>query len=150
VCSSLSLLPPIPSQPKTFSSSQTPLTKWHGIFTNTNTPPRFLLNAGFNEIEPDLNEDYREVYATNGVDAVYILNNSSAFFSLFLPFCFPHHFHFFHANFRMNLSMEFMMATTLTMKEKRKVRLFHSCSLSCFNFLFPFFHHCYSFYLAGP
>ncbi|ESW17927.1 hypothetical protein PHAVU_007G280100 [Phaseolus vulgaris] len=69
VCSSLSLLPPIPSQPKTFSSSQTPLTKCHGIFTNTNTPPRFLLKAGFNEIEPDLNEDYREVYATNGIEA---------------------------------------------------------------------------------
>ncbi|KAK7340995.1 hypothetical protein VNO80_23919 [Phaseolus coccineus] len=69
VCSSLSLLPPIPSQPKTFSNSQTPLTKCHGIFTNTNTPPRFLLKAGFNEIEPDLNEDQREVYATNGIDA---------------------------------------------------------------------------------
>ncbi|KAL9276775.1 hypothetical protein ACSQ67_025680 [Phaseolus vulgaris] len=68
VCSSLSLFPPIPSQPKTFSSSQTPLTKCHGIFTNTNTPPRFLLKAGFNEIEPDLNEDQRDVYATNGID----------------------------------------------------------------------------------
>ncbi|BAT96695.1 photosynthetic NDH subunit of subcomplex B 5, chloroplastic [Vigna umbellata] len=66
VCSSLSLLPPIPSQPKTFSFSQTPLTK---IFTNGNTPTRFLLNAGFNEIEPDLNEDPKDVYATNGIDA---------------------------------------------------------------------------------
>ncbi|ESW18016.1 hypothetical protein PHAVU_006G006300, partial [Phaseolus vulgaris] len=70
VCSSLSLFPPIPSQPKTFSSSQTPLTKCHGIFTNTNTPPRFLLKAGFNEIEPDLNEDQRDVYATNGIDVI--------------------------------------------------------------------------------
>jgi len=140
VCSSLSLLPPIPSQPKTFSSSQTPLTKCHGIFTNTNTPPRFLLKAGFNEIEPDLNEDYREVYATNGIEAVYTLNNSSAFFSLFLPIFFHRHFHFFHANFRMSLSMEFMMATTLSMKENnRKVCVFHSCSLSCLNFLFTFF-----------
>ncbi|WVY98238.1 hypothetical protein V8G54_030389 [Vigna mungo] len=66
VCSSLSLLPPIPSHPKTFSFSQTPLTK---IFTNGNTPTRFLLNAGFNEIEPDLNEDPKDVYATNGIDA---------------------------------------------------------------------------------
>jgi len=145
VCSSLSLFPPIPSQPKTFSSSQTPLTKCHGIFTNTNTPPRFLLKAGFNEIEPDLNEDQRDVYATNGIDVVYTLNNSSAFFSLFLPFCFHHHFHFFHANFRISLSMEFMMATTLTMKENRKLSVFHSCSLSCFNFLFTFFHRYYSF-----
>lgn len=129
VCSSLSLLPPIPSQPKTFSFSQTPLTK---IFINGNTPTRFLLNAGFNEIEPDLNEDPKDIYATNGIDAVYLLNHSSAFFSFLLPFCFHHHFHFFHANFRMILSMEFMMATTLTLKENRKVCVFHSCS----NFLF--------------
>ncbi|CAJ1966978.1 unnamed protein product [Sphenostylis stenocarpa] len=69
VCSSLSLLPPIPSQPKTFSSSQTPHNKCHGIFTNTKTPTRFFLNAGFNEIEPDLNEDPRDADATNGIDA---------------------------------------------------------------------------------
>jgi len=140
VCSSLSLLPPIPSQPKTFSYSQTPLTK---IFTNGNTPTRlFLLKAGFNEIEPDLNEDPRDVYATNGIDAVYLLNHSSAFFSFLLPFCFHYHFHFFHANIRMILSMEFMMVTTLTMKEKnRNVCVF----LSYFNFLFTLFHHCHSF-----
>ncbi|KAK7393750.1 hypothetical protein VNO78_22314 [Psophocarpus tetragonolobus] len=69
VCSSLSLVPPIVSQPKPFLSSTPP--NWYGILSKsyTNTSTRFLLNAGFNEIEPDLNEDYREPYATNGVDA---------------------------------------------------------------------------------
>ncbi|XP_027365414.1 photosynthetic NDH subunit of subcomplex B 5, chloroplastic [Abrus precatorius] len=70
LCSSLSLVPPITSQPKLTSKpflSPTP-PKWHGIISKSNNSKGFLLNAGFNEIEPDLNEDHREDYATNGVD----------------------------------------------------------------------------------
>ncbi|XP_020204180.1 photosynthetic NDH subunit of subcomplex B 5, chloroplastic [Cajanus cajan] len=72
LCSSLSLLPPITSSQtnklisKTFLSSPPP--NWHGILTKTNTSTGFFLNAGFNEIEPDLNEDARDQDATNGVD----------------------------------------------------------------------------------
>ncbi|KAJ1431583.1 putative photosynthetic NDH subunit of subcomplex B 5, chloroplastic [Sesbania bispinosa] len=69
LCSSLSLLPPITSPPKLtskcFSSPSPP--NLHGIFTKSNTSTRFLLNAGFNEIEPDLNEDPRDQFATNGI-----------------------------------------------------------------------------------
>ncbi|RDX75489.1 Photosynthetic NDH subunit of subcomplex B 5, chloroplastic, partial [Mucuna pruriens] len=69
-CSSLSLVPPnITSQPKSFLST-TPPNKWLGILGKSNTSTtHFLLKAGFNEYEPDLNEDPRDPYATNGVDA---------------------------------------------------------------------------------
>ncbi|KAK7345940.1 hypothetical protein VNO77_16556 [Canavalia gladiata] len=70
LCSSLSLVPPITSQSKFTSKPLLSPTapKWHGILTKSNTSTRFLLNAGFHEIEPDLNEDPRDEYATNGVD----------------------------------------------------------------------------------
>nr|AFK34052.1 unknown [Lotus japonicus] len=69
LCSSLSLLPPITSQPKltstkSFSSPIPP--NLHGLLTKTN---RFSLKAGFNEIEPDLNEDPRDQFALNSIDS---------------------------------------------------------------------------------
>ncbi|XP_061348996.1 photosynthetic NDH subunit of subcomplex B 5, chloroplastic [Gastrolobium bilobum] len=69
LCSSLSLFPPITSQPKLaskFLSSSIP-PNLNGILTKNISSTRFLLNAGFNEIEPDLNEDPRDQFATNGV-----------------------------------------------------------------------------------
>nr|ACU15726.1 unknown [Glycine max] len=67
LCSSLSLVSPIKLTSKSFLSP-TPVS-WHGILIKNNTSTRFLLKAGFNEIEPDLSEDPRDQFATNGVDA---------------------------------------------------------------------------------
>ncbi|GAU47926.1 hypothetical protein TSUD_13960 [Trifolium subterraneum] len=70
-CSSLSLIPPIITSPSKLTSksflSPTP-SNFHGTFTKSNNnSTKFLLNAGFNLIEPDLNEDPRDQFATNGV-----------------------------------------------------------------------------------
>ncbi|KAK7279308.1 hypothetical protein RJT34_24356 [Clitoria ternatea] len=71
LCSSLSVVPPIPKLTSTSTSipfflSSSPHIN-NGMLSKINN--RFLLNAGFNEIEPDINEDSRDPYATNGVDA---------------------------------------------------------------------------------
>ncbi|MED6179583.1 Photosynthetic NDH subunit of subcomplex B 5, chloroplastic [Stylosanthes scabra] len=67
--SSLSSLPPL-SNNLTSSSSKSSSPNLHSIFTNTKTSSRrsrFLLNAGFAEIEPDLNEDPIDQFRTNGI-----------------------------------------------------------------------------------
>ncbi|KAI5397366.1 photosynthetic NDH subunit of subcomplex B 5, chloroplastic [Lathyrus oleraceus] len=69
--SSLSLVPPIITSPakltsKSFSSLTPP--NFHGIFTKSNNnSSKFLLNATFNLVEPDLNEDPIDQYRTNGI-----------------------------------------------------------------------------------
>lgn len=84
--SSLSLVPPIITSPakltsKSFSSLTPP--NFHGIFTKSNNnSSKFLLNATFNLVEPDLNEDPIDQYRTNGIPPVL----------LSLLFCYPLHF----------------------------------------------------------
>ncbi|KAK7243158.1 hypothetical protein RIF29_37946 [Crotalaria pallida] len=76
LCSTLSLVHPTcvtlhkltSTSTSTASFSSTTLPNLHGIFTKSNTSTRFLLNAGFNEYEPDLNEDYVDPFRTNGID----------------------------------------------------------------------------------
>ncbi|CAK8570725.1 unnamed protein product [Lathyrus sativus] len=69
--SSLSLIPPIITSPpkltsKSFSSLSPP--NFHGIFTKSNNnSSKFLLNAGFNLVEPDLNEEPIDQFRTNGI-----------------------------------------------------------------------------------
>lgn len=132
---SLSLVPPIITSPakltsKSFSSLTPP--NFHGIFTKSNNnSSKFLLNATFNLVEPDLNEDPIDQYRTNGIPPVL----------LSLLFCYPLHFSAFFLytkllfsnngiclfcmNSRKSLSMEYLMVTILFMKEKRiKVFLF--------------------------
>lgn len=82
LCSSLSHVPPIITSPpkltSKFSSSSTPH-NLHGIFTKSKN--KFLLNAGFNLVEPDLNEDPRDQFRTNGIEPVicYIIHFASFF-----------------------------------------------------------------------
>ncbi|XP_045814990.1 photosynthetic NDH subunit of subcomplex B 5, chloroplastic [Trifolium pratense] len=71
LCSSLSLIPPIitsPSKPTSKSFSSSTPSNFHGIFKKSNNnSTKFLLNAGFNLIEPDLNEDPIDQFRTNGI-----------------------------------------------------------------------------------
>lgn len=76
LCSSLSLLPPtcVTLRKLTSTSFSSPtLPNLHVILTKSKNSTRFLLNAGFNEFEPDLNEDPIDQFRTNGVSMVYLL-----------------------------------------------------------------------------
>lgn len=121
LCSSLSLISPIVTSQhkltsKSFSSSIQP--NFHGIFTKTNNSTKFILNAGFNVIEPDLNEDPRDQFAASGIEPVY-------FYTANLLLTFYVFFHvcdgvcLFCLNFRKILSMEYLMDTILSMKVKK-------------------------------
>ncbi|CAL0328082.1 unnamed protein product [Lupinus luteus] len=73
LCSTLSFVSPTcVTLPKPTSTSSTcfsspTLPNLQGIFTKSKNSTRFFLNAGFNEYEPDLNEDPVDQFRTNGV-----------------------------------------------------------------------------------
>lgn len=144
LCSSLSHVPPIITPSKLTSksfSSPTPL-NFHGIFTKTNNnSTKFLLNAGFNLIEPDLNEDPVDQFRTNGIPPVFFHIYTTSFclitFYTIVLFLWWYLFSL-CAFYRKNLSMEYLMVIILFMKvKKRKV---YVCSIMLTLLVLVSFH----------